>query len=158
MKELPDTELLNQLFRYEEDTGLVYWKVSKGSKAKAGSIAGSMKRGYIQVCIDRKVYQLHRVIWKLQTGEEPYPYQIDHRDRKKNNNRWNNLRLVSNRENSYNIEKKNKTGYIGVSSVGRKYRAKVWIGGKQVCLGLYNTPEEAHRVYREKVETLREHS
>ena len=153
---LPDTALLQELFNYEPDTGLVRWKVSSARRIKVGDTAGYInKRGYMVVGIGGTLYFLHRVIWKLQTGEDPMDMDIDHRDRNPSNNKWNNLRLVDRSINIHNRNlTKNKTGFTGVCKEGNRYRPQLVVKGKKYYLGLFHTPEQAHQAYLKKKQEL----
>ncbi len=157
MKRLPDIDILQELFSYEPDTGLVYWKKSNTRRVKVGSIAGNTSdTGYRCVGINNTSYKLHRVIWKLQTGEDPIGMEVDHIDRNPLNNRWENLRLVDKQTNMLNtgMRSHNTTGYTGVVKEGRGYKAQVGYRGKVLYLGHYKTPEEASKVYLQKKKEL----
>ena len=74
---------------------------------------------------------------------------VDHIDNNPQNNRLDNLQLISHRENLLK-DKKNKTSkYRGISKDYKtsKYRAQVCLGGKTYYLGLYNTEDEAYISY-----------
>lgn len=69
---------------------------------------------------------------------------IDHINRDKQDNRKNNLRIVERYINSLNRSSK------GVyKTVGGKFYAQICIKGKRKHLGVFNTKEEAKRVYEE---------
>jgi len=75
------------------------------------------------------------------------PNKIDHKDRNRKNNKWDNLREVSDLDNAKNItlQKNSATEVNGVSyhkPTGR-YRAYIGIGYKQKHLGMFDTLEEA---------------
>ena len=75
-------ELLNTLFKYRK--GLLFWKIDKGSRAKKGSLAGtSNEHGYLQVQIDKKIYQVRRLIYIIHYGEIPRDLAIYHIKRDK---------------------------------------------------------------------------
>lgn len=74
----------------------------------------------------RKQLLLHRLVWILKTGEEPMS-SLDHIDRNKSNNMFENLRLASRREQQHNQAKRkdNTSGFIGVChkhNVGKSYK------------------------------------
>ena len=81
------------------------------------------------------------------TGEWP-EYTIDHEDRNGLNNKWSNLRLATNSENSANRNKRynNQSGFKGVSKNGNKWAARVTKDGETIYLGSYSSKEEAHQV------------
>ena len=86
------------------------------------------------------------------TGEDP-PHQIDHIDRDPYNNRWENLRLATQLENSAN-----RAGYgkylKGVGKNGKGFKASIRIDGKDYHLGTYKTEQEAHDRYCEISELI----
>lgn len=90
-------------------------------------------------------YLLHRIAWKLMTGEEP-PGTIDHINGDPLDNRWANLRAATPVQQLGNqrLHRTNTSGHRGVhphksgkwvAQIGRKY------------LGLFDTPEVAASVY-----------
>ncbi len=143
-KELPPVETLREVFEYNEVTGIVTWKKGmKGHGTGAGEVAGSGKSGpYLVVKLNKQNYLLHRIIWKLVTGEDPDI--IDHLNGDRRDNRLCNLRSTSTSQNNYNrtINNRNTSGHRGVSranSMINPWLAK--LGG--VYLGCFNTFEEA---------------
>ncbi len=140
MKELPPIERLNELFLYDSITGIVTRKRDNKIFTSKGY------DGYMIVYINRKGYKLHRIVWALHTGEDPYPYEIDHINRKRSDNRIANLRLVTHKEQMCNIgmNKNNKSGYKGVRKKGNKYEASITRNKRQHYIGMFDTPEEAH--------------
>lgn len=89
---------MKQFFDYNPDTGELYWKVPRGQKMKAGQRAGSLDtKGYIQVRLVPYTIRAHRIAWAIMTGK--WPTLIDHINRNKADNRWINLREVTQAEN-----------------------------------------------------------
>lgn len=74
------------------------------------------KGGYNRVNIKGKLYYVHRVVWFLVMGEWPKT-MLDHIDQNKQNNRFENLREVTQTGNSFNskLRKDNTTGVRGLS-------------------------------------------
>lgn len=151
IKTLPDIEKLNTLFLYDPLTGIIRWRNSRG-RAPANSIAGSTRKiGYISIRIDTILYLAHRLAWKMYHKVDPENH-IDHKNGDKSDNRIENLRDVTNAENSHNIKtsyKNNESGYLGVSISGKRFYTRIYVGGKNVPLGHFDTAEEAHNVYIE---------
>jgi hypothetical protein len=142
LKELPPVEVLRELLDYNQESGVVTYTKSAGSRKK-GDVAGTPRRGYLTLKVGGETYSLHRLIWMMFYGEDPGDYEIDHIDRNKSNNRIDNLRLVDRSQNCFNCDRtnKNKSGHIGVSY---NKRDKLWcakIGKKG--LGYYKTKEDA---------------
>jgi hypothetical protein len=142
-------ERLHELLNYDADTGLFTWakprrKCSAG--AKAGCIA---KNGYMVIRLDDTLYLAHRLAWLYQKGVWPTE-QIDHINGDRSDNRFNNLREVSNAENAQNNRKpkpSNKSGFLGVRKENSKWLAEIKINYKPIRIGLFNTPEAAHKAY-----------
>ena len=149
---LPSVELLRERFDYDENTGVLTYKVSpKFSKVKVGDIAGSLtKRGdYYKIIIDKTTYMLHRIIWKLVTSQDPSELEVDHKNRDGNDNRFQNLRLVTAEQQEANKIKR------GTAKCGRRFNARVLIEGQRVTLGCFDTEEEAHQAYQLKCKEVR---
>lgn len=140
-------ELFDKYLRYEENTGIFYWKISvKGSKG-IGKEAGTItKKGYKDVCIEGKKYGLHRVAFILKTGKAPAC--VDHINGIKSDNRWCNLREATYNQNGYNYKGTgSNTGFKNVyydpRGVEKKYFVAVVVNGKRISGGYFSTPEEA---------------
>jgi len=129
------------------------WKVSR-PPVKAGDAAGTLHTtGYWQVQFSGRLLKVHRIVYALAHGTDPGELQIDHIDRNKGNNDINNLRLVDNSTNRFNVgpPRNNKLGVKGVywHKQRSKYQAQIMIRGKQRYLGLFSTLEEAAEARRE---------
>ena len=152
MISLPSVELLRERFNYDEHTGVVTYKVSpKVSAIKTGETAGSLTvRGdYYKVIIDKTTYMLHRIIWKLVTGQDPGELEIDHHNRNGNDNRFQNLRLATIEEQEANKIKR------GTAKCGNRFNARILIEGKRITLGCFDTEEQAHKAYQLKCKEVR---
>lgn len=134
---------------YRSDTGDFLWLSNRASgKIKSGSIAGSLNKGYRQIRIDGKWYKCHRLVWLVETGDWPTG-QIDHLNLDRTDNRYPNLRDVSNYINCTNRSRSSSSGVVGVSydRKNKKWLAQTYIEGKARNLGRFNTIEEAEAVY-----------
>ena len=81
----------------------------------------------------------------------------DHRDGDGLNNRRLNLREASRAANSRNsrMQKNNLSGFKGVSPTkSDKWRARIAVDGSQISLGVFDSPEAAHRAYCEASKRL----
>ena len=109
------------------------------------------KSGYVQGRLANKIIKLHRYIMDC-----PQDLFVDHIDRDKLNNTRNNLRICTRKINNQNkgVYKNNHAESKGVSFIPRlnKWRARVYIEGKEIHLGVYDTKDEAisQRILAEK--------
>jgi len=103
----------------------------------------SNTKGYIQIHIGKKSYQLHRLIMMAFVGESHQ--EVDHINRNKTDNRFENLRYVSSYENNWNKEcVDNAKGY---SFFKNKWVSYININGKQKHLGRFEKEEDARQAY-----------
>jgi len=119
-------------------------------------LCGSESEAYITIGINGVRFNLHRVIWKMMTGDDPYPC-VDHENTNIRDNTWDNLRLASKSQNGMNarLGKNNTTGFKGMSKVWNgSFMAAITINRKAVYLGLFQTPQEAHAAYCKAAQEL----
>lgn len=143
-----------EAFRYEDGALISLFKTSKYS---VGDVVGHARPGdgYIRIKFAQKMYFVHRLIWELHNGPIPAGHEIDHINGETGDNRIENLRLASRRENAKNLslQTRNKSGVHGVAYMNNHYR--VTIGGEY--LGFYETFEEAVQIRREAERRLGYH-
>ena len=95
-----------------------------------------------------------RVIWYLQTGEDPGKAIVDHKDRNRMNNCWSNLRLGTHAQNCWN-----RSGVKGYSKNRNSWM--VCIRDSTVTPPIilfqkcYKTEKEAAKAYCDKIKELR---
>lgn len=145
-KDLPSREVLLHYFRYEE--GRLINRVAR-PRNPAGSEAGSKRSdGYLKVQLNGQQMKVHRVIWKMETSEEPNV--IDHINGDRSDNRIENLRNTTQQINCGN--RKDQGPYpVGVTRNGKRYGARASTGYQYRWLGTYDTPEQAHQAYLEAI-------
>ena len=123
-------EYVRKLFKYDGEN--LIWNKSK-AKSKKGEVAGGVwSNGYRYIGIDNKNYLAHRLIWFYHYGYFP-ENNIDHINRKKTDNRIENLREVSqscNMRNCGNVS----TNTSGVKGVSFEKNKKAWT----VCVRIEN--------------------
>ncbi|MBP9804995.1 MAG: HNH endonuclease [Candidatus Accumulibacter sp.] len=148
-------EYLRSILRYDPETGLLYWVKPNPlwRKGKPGQIAGCLHKssGYWVLKIDGVDYRAHRIIWVMWYGVWP-EREVDHEDGDRINNRIKNLRSATHLQNTANKKRRRKRRYPkGVDRLpGGRFRAKICVQYKQISLGVFDTPEEAHAVYLER--------
>ena len=151
-------ELMIKHLSYTPNDGKVWWITHPRRSTSDGTEAGNiMVNGYRKLKFMNKQYLVHRNAWFLYYGKFPKG-DIDHIDHNPLNNRISNLRDVSRRVNLQNINpKKSKCleGMLGASRHQGKWRAQIYINGKQKWLGTYNTAIEANAAYLQEVGRLK---
>lgn len=137
-------------------TGLTWIKYPGGRYGEVGTpaLAGTDKLGYHRGKFKGVPLLAHRVVFFLAYGYEPKC--VDHIDRNPANNLPSNLRAATHQQNSFNTlaNRDNRVGYKGVTKVGSKYRAVLCYKGKNIYLGAFPTPEQAHAAYTLKAKEL----
>lgn len=91
----------------------------------------------------------------FENAENPN-YVVDHINNIKDDNRLENLQMLTHRDNIIK-EAKSNTGLSGVYKPKhtKKYRSIISVNKKQIHLGYYDTPEEAHNIYMKEKEKLK---
>ena len=139
---------LKCLFDYDPNTGEFTRRVSVRGARKS---VGKLSRGYRIICVDYTHHAAHRLAWLFVYGEHP-SMQIDHINGDRADNRIANLRLATNEVNAQNLHRAKSgsfTGVLGVSydQENKKYRAKITVCGKEMCLGRYQDINTASAAY-----------
>lgn len=141
-----DQEYLKSILSYDEETGEFTNLVRRGSRGRIGLRAGGnvkvRKKTYRALAIDNKPYLEHRLAFLYMTGEMP-KNDVDHIDGNGTNNKWDNLRDVTRRENCRNqrMHSNNTSGLSGVSRGPLGFGWTASINGE--FIGLYDEFDEA---------------
>lgn len=134
---------------YDPSTGLFVRRIRCGTKP-AGTIAGTINNvGYTMIQVRGGMYLAHRLAVFYMTGSWPI-YQIDHINGRRLDNRWVNLRDVSQDDNSRNHggqPSRRLHLYRGVKLIkGSKinpWMARGMINREEIYLGVFPTQEDA---------------
>jgi hypothetical protein len=165
---MPPIDLIRGRIDYDPITGSLRWKHCgpdgfkdhRGWRIWLGKFAGheikKRNRGYVVVCFSvdgvTRYMQGHRVVWALMTGEWP-AHEIDHVNGTRSDNRWENLRVATHKENQWNkgLSVRNKSGAKGVH---RHTQTGMWVAQIRVSgqptktLGTFTSVELAAAAYR----------
>jgi hypothetical protein len=148
---------LRELLHYDPSTGIFRWRVARGG-CVAGEQAGTLHNdGYLWITVDYEQYAAHRLAWLYMTGTLPAE-QIDHRDQRRANNSWDNLREATHAQNQHNVSMRedNSSGFKGVSyhRQAGKWLAQIRCNGAKIYLGIHPTPEAAAVAYAKAANDL----
>lgn len=137
---------VQELLKYDEETGHLYWKFPMRGKAKFGQPAGTIGgNGYKYISVDGNRIKNTHAIWIIKKGRFPFGV-IDHINRDCLDERWENLRDIEQADNIRNgkIRKDNNTGSKGIT-LQKNGRYKTRKDGKHI--GVFDSLEEAKAVY-----------
>lgn len=162
-------EILKELLHYNPETGVFIWKersfkmfshcknperiCNSWNTRYSGKVAGYKRKNekihYNIINISNgkvKLYAAHRLAFLYMTGKFPED-QVDHINGNGYDNKWNNLRSISNQENSKNvsISSLNTSGFTGVywDKERKKWAVTISINNKTVSGGRFMNKEDA---------------
>ena len=97
---------------------------------------------YVMASIESRTVYLHRLIMNAPKG-----MCVDHINGNRLDNRRANLRLVTQAQNLQNRRGAQSTSSTGIRGVfpfyNNRYRARIWVNGRGISLGCFDTAEEA---------------
>lgn len=141
-------DYIKKLFTYEN--GALLWNSKRPhTLIKKGDIAGHLNKisGYVEIRLLNKNWKAHRLIWLYFYGNLPKG-SLDHINGIRNDNRIENLRLATTRENGQNRKEHRCGKLVGTKkTTSGKWVARIKINNKSIYLGTYLTQEEAHEAY-----------
>ena len=148
----PTQERLQELFEYKD--GVFYWKKQKynpHSRYKIGDEAGSIihkkrKLSRVQISFDGGRVLRSRAVWVYHKGDTDFTsFVIDHINQNSLDDRIENLRLVSQRENMSNRRGQSKYG-VGVYKSKETKQKPFHV---LVFVGCFETAKEAQTAYQD---------
>ena len=156
-------ELARKLFRYDEETGILYHRnrdksmfsnnaqyLNWNGRYPDTQVGSKTKTGYLCTRINKTDYYVHYMIWVYCHGDFSN-MEIDHINRNRSDNRISNLRLCSPLQNAHNRSKhRRKDGRKGIYKRNdcNTWRAIITVNGKTVNIGSYKTEQEAIDAYK----------
>lgn len=154
----PSQAELNEVF--ELRNGMLYRKAYQnngGHNIPTREIKTKpMPSGYVKTRYKMRDIYVHRLLWILHYGDIPQKKVIDHINGDRGDNRIENLRLITQRQNLQNTHRHRAGKLAGCSFVKQvgKWRAHMRIGQKVKNWGYFNTEAEAHEAYLKAAESL----
>jgi hypothetical protein len=147
--EIPSQEILNEYFYYKD--GKIYSKYLSTNRKVDAEVGVKTKYGYLNVKFKKQTFYVHRIIWCLLNGNLN-GMDVDHINNIRDDNRIENLRLVTRSQNNENLKvakSNSKTKLLGASlkKGTNKYVAQIKHNDKYIHLGLFDTAEQAHKAY-----------
>lgn len=146
-----DINLLKSKVYFDMFLGRFIWIQGRNKGRFAG---GYDKEGYWMIKLNDKYWFAHRLAWLYVYGKLPDTI-LDHINKNKSDNRIENLRECSLRQNRYNskLNKNNTSGYRGIhfSKKAKKWKAAIHKGNKYILVGYFTTLEEAVLKYNERI-------
>jgi hypothetical protein len=118
-----------------------------GKKGEWKICGGFDKLGYSVITIDNiSNVKVHRIIAYCFLGLDidNSKLYIDHINHITNDNRIENLRIVTHQQNQFN--RSNVKGYYW-NKISRNWSSYIYLNKKLIYLGSFNTEEEAHQAY-----------
>ncbi len=116
------------------------WHAENGGGSFYAARKPGAKNGF------RKTVYLHREVVCAPIG-----FEVDHINGNTLDNRISNLRVCTRSQNAKNrkLSRNSSTGLKGVSQRGLKFRSRIWIGGKGICLGTFESASDASKAYQD---------
>jgi HNH endonuclease/AP2 domain len=149
-KSLITIERLKEVLDYDPETGVFTRKIAGGGRKVGDSAGFKMVIGYLGISVGNRQYYAHRLAWFYMTGKWPNE-QIDHKNNRKDDNRFCNLREATPMQNMHNssMRKKNMSGRKGVywDEGVSKWRAQITINKVTTYIGIFDDLDAAARAY-----------
>jgi len=155
-KDIPQFEGRYKVSSYGRIMSLNFKRSGKSQELKPRKNS----KGYTKVLLPGgKNFYVHQLVAMAFLGHTPNgnTLEVDHINENKSDNRLENLRILTTRENTSICSYATKNGLpVGVNFRKNrgKFRSSIQINGKQTSLGSFTTSEEAGQVYQNKLKEL----
>ncbi len=130
---------------YNPETGIIS-RLRGHDGAGAGPITTKVNSyGYRRVMVNRKDFMQHRLIFILMGKHLKSKDRVDHINGIRDDNRWVNLRIVTDRGNSLNLKRhrEGKMPYVTKDSRSNSWALRKTIDGKLHVFGRFKSQNEA---------------
>jgi HNH endonuclease len=139
---LPAQEELRRLYDYDPVRGTLVHKKTRGRAVAGASIGRGVNwKGYITARVHHKHYRIHRLIWVYHFGSIPAEMVVDHINRSRKDDRIENLRLATLKQNARNRRRSrnNTSGHSGVvwRASRRRWVVNIMLNGRKRRIGSY---------------------
>lgn len=138
-------ERLRELVHYNPDTGMFTGTENHNMANYVGQPLGVLSHGRRVIYLDNAPYIAAKLAFLYMEGYYPKEL-VDHKNRIKSDDRWDNLRLATYKENTRNrgLMGSNTSGVPGVGLTREKnWRAYITVNAKQIHLGRFSSFEAA---------------
>lgn len=140
-------KLVSDLFRYEPETGALYYHKppkKRDEYIRAGTIN---KQGWRNIKFNGRNYSAGWIVWLYHKGSFPKE-EIDHINMQRWDDRIENLREATRSQNCMNrVKGVNKYGFRGVKRNHKRFSASLVKDQTSYYLGIFDTPEDAAVAY-----------
>ena len=141
-------EELRERFRYDPKSGKITYTKRVSPRTPIGSQAGSVDgQGYRLISLRTTKRSAHRIAFDLMGVTIPQGMKVDHINGDRDDNRWANLRLVTQGQNCRNTKLKtnNRSGVAGVTwhSRHKRWEASIRFRKQRYHLGSFHRIEDA---------------
>lgn len=132
------------------ETGQLTWRVRPNNRRFTTRYAGTEaftaveSNGYRRGSINNQLFRRHQVVWCHYHGKWPTD-PIDHKRGVVAGDGIENLEQKPHKLNCRNqkLRSTNKTGVMGVTPYGDRFRVNISVDGKNIHIGIYDTKKEA---------------
>ena len=136
-----------------------------GTRTVCGKILKNLvntTNGYLVVNLSKiglvKTKQIHQLVAEafLNHSQKGHKLVVNHKNFNRQDNRLENLEIVTQRENANLKRFKSSSEYVGVNWYKRlnKWVAKIWVNGKKKHLGYFINEYDAHLAYQKALNEL----
>lgn len=143
-------------FKYDPSTGIISWQRTHRESSLHGTHAGHDTTQYRQLKLFGKTLSYAQVAWILYYGEVAQGF-IDHIDGNKKNNRINNLRVSTNRQNQNNRKSHINGSLVGAHKTKSGWTSAIRFNGHSYHLGSFRSDiaaAEAYEIAKSLVEKI----